>query len=103
MKRTKYSSLLSQPFNKEAYCALRNMKGFFKRNRLYNFHLSFIHFSFPMFQHLLEVYHSGNTACKELSCISQQDGFPGKLLGWDNEVCYAHRSLAHLSQEYFQV
>lgn len=45
----------SQPFNKEAYCAWRNMKGFFKRSRLCNFHLSFIHFSFPISRHVSEV------------------------------------------------
>lgn len=81
-----YSSL-SQPFNKEDYCARRNMKGSFKRNRLYNFHPSFIHFSFPVSQHLLEVYHSGNAACKEFSSISQQDGFSGKLLGRRHWEC----------------
>lgn len=72
---TKNSSTLSQPFNKAAYWAHKNIKGFFKRNRLYSFHLSFMHFSFPVSQPLLEVYHSGNRACIEFSSISQQDAF----------------------------
>lgn len=95
-RRMKNYALLSQPFNEAGYWAHKNIKGFFKRNRLYGFHLSFIHFSLPVSWHLLEVHHTGNRACIEFSSISQQDIFSAKLLGCGHWKCGsgAHKSLA---------